>query len=278
MNPRLLIALLASAAGATTALAQSTIAPDTLVVRSGTVELGALLWRPEGRGPFPAILFNHGSGSTLERHAPQAATLGQVFSRHGYVFLYLYRRGTGLSASQGVSVTEQLTRARATDGVEARNALQIRLLENEHLSDATAALSTLRALPEVDARRIALVGHSFGGSLAMLMAERDTTIRAVVSFGGATGSWDQSPPLQARLLDAVRRSRAPIFFAQAENEYSLAAPTVLSAELARLGKPHRMKTYPPVGTTTVEGHDFVFLRVPAWEPDVFPFLAASMKR
>jgi len=36
--------------------------PDTIVVRSGELRLSGLLWRPEGRGPFPAVLFNHGSG------------------------------------------------------------------------------------------------------------------------------------------------------------------------------------------------------------------------
>jgi dienelactone hydrolase len=270
--------LLASATATTAAPAQSITGPDTLVVRNGAVEVRALLWRPRGNGPFPGILFNHGSGTTLERQAPQAAMLGQIFSRRGYVFMYLYRRGTGLSASQGTSVTEQLMRARADDGIEAHNALQIRLLESEHLSDATAALRVLRALPEVDAGRVALVGHSFGGSLSMIMAEHDTTIRAVVSFGGATGSWDQSPPLQERLLDAVRRARAPFFFAQAENDYSLSAPTALARELARLRRPYRLETYPPVGTTAAEGHDHFVLRVAEWERDVFPFLAASMKR
>jgi dienelactone hydrolase len=32
---------------------------------------------------------------------------------------------------------------------------------------------------------VALVGHSFGGSLTLLMAARDPTLRAAVVFGGA---------------------------------------------------------------------------------------------
>jgi hypothetical protein len=35
---------------------------ETVVVPSGTLKLQAQLWHPEGRGPFPAVLFNHGSG------------------------------------------------------------------------------------------------------------------------------------------------------------------------------------------------------------------------
>ena len=51
--------------------------PDTVLVRSGDLELRALLWRPQGRGPFPAILFNHGSG-----HATGADASGRPDQRH----------------------------------------------------------------------------------------------------------------------------------------------------------------------------------------------------
>jgi hypothetical protein len=37
--------------------------PATVVVQNGTVALRALVWRPKGRGPFPAVLFNHGSST-----------------------------------------------------------------------------------------------------------------------------------------------------------------------------------------------------------------------
>jgi hypothetical protein len=42
--------------------------PDTVVVRSGSLSLRGVLWTPAGKGPFPAVLFNHGSyahGDTL---------------------------------------------------------------------------------------------------------------------------------------------------------------------------------------------------------------------
>ncbi|MGH7512104.1 MAG: hypothetical protein ACREOQ_04170 [Gemmatimonadales bacterium] len=42
---------------APTALAgQGIAAPDTLTVTSGALALTALLWRPLGTGPFPAVL------------------------------------------------------------------------------------------------------------------------------------------------------------------------------------------------------------------------------
>ena len=258
--------------------------PETVEVHNGPVTLHALLWRPPGRGPFPAVLLNHGSGRTreeLERLGPyegQAGTLGPVFARHGYVFLYLFRRGVGLSADQGSNAVELMNREFAAHGQEARNELQLRLLENEEMSDAVSGLEFLRSLPKVDAHNVAVIGHSFGGSLTLLLAEREPNLRAVVIFSGAGYSWDRSAQLRARLLAAVARITAPVFFIHAANDYSLGAGKTLDARLEQLGKPHRLKIYPPVGHTVDEGHGFLYLGVSSWEPDVFAFLDEHMRR
>lgn len=273
----LLLAAVLAHAGAASDSTPASRAPDTVVVRSGTLALRGLLWRPPGRGPFPAVLFNHGSGNTPERQATQAAAVGPVFSAHGYVFLFLFRRGSGLSADQGTSAADLMDRELAAHGQEARNELQLRLLEGDDLGDALAGLEYVRALPEVDVRRVVVAGHSFGASLTLLMAERDKAVRGAVAFSGSAASWERSPQLRTRLLAAVGRATAPIFFIQAANDYSVAPAKALSAEMARLGKPHRVAIYPPVGRTAADGHDFAFLRVSAWEADVFAFLDQYMR-
>jgi carboxymethylenebutenolidase len=258
--------------------------PETVEVHNGPVTLHALLWRPPGRGPFPAVLLNHGSGRTreeLERLGPyegQAGTLGPVFARHGYVFLYLFRRGVGLSADQGSNAVELMNREFAAHGQEARNELQLRLLENGEMNDAVSGLEFLRSLPKVDAHNVAVIGHSFGGSLTLLLAEREPSLRAVVIFSGAGYSWDRSAQLRARLLAAVAHITAPVFFIHAANDYSLGAGKALDARLEQVGKPHRLKIYPPVGHTVDEGHGFLYLGVSTWEPDVFAFLDEHMRR
>ncbi len=273
----LLLALALASALTARAEGQGSGGPDTVVVQSGALKLRALLWRPKGQGPFPAILFNHGSGNTLERQSAQSAALGPVFARHGYLFLFVFRRGSGLSADQGTSAADLMDREFAANGQEARNKLQLQLLETDQLSDALAGLAFLRAVPEVDTRRVAVAGHSFGGSLTLLAAERDTTLRAAVVFGAAAPSWERSPQLRARLLAAVGRTTAPVFFIYAANDYSVAPAEALSAEMARLGKLHRVKIYPPVGQTADEGHDFVYRDVATWESDVFAFLDERMR-
>jgi dienelactone hydrolase len=278
-TPLLLASLLA-----TVAIGQRSAGPETVVVHDGLITLHGLLWRPQGRGPFPAVLLSHGSGRTreeLQRLGPyegQAETLGPLFARHGYVFLFFFRQGVGLSADQGASAIDLMNSEFAAHGQDARNALQLRLLENREQSAAAAALAFLQNLPGVDRHRIVLVGHSFGGSLTLLQAEREPDLRAVVVFSGAGYSWDRSPELRTRLLAAMAHIQAPVFFIHAANDYSIHPGKALEARLAQLGKPHRLKIYPPIGRTPEDGHSFPFLGVNIWEPDVFAFLDEHMQK
>ena len=74
--------------------------------------LHGLLYKPAGRGPFPAVLYNHGSAPGLlnneafERIAP-------VFVADGWVFFAPYRRGQGLSSDAGQYIGKQRTALRA---------------------------------------------------------------------------------------------------------------------------------------------------------------------
>ena len=251
-------------------------APDTLTVRSGALSLRALVWRPQTRDPAPAVLFSHGSYEISDSlDMLQAAGLGPVFARHGYVFYLLFRRGVGLSSEQGKSGGEVMARAMAAGGVAARNSAQMQQLDAE-FEEAIAGLALLRSMPAVDAKRIAIVGHSFGGSLTLLLAARDTTFRAVIDVGGAAGSWDGSPELRLLLLEAVGRVAAPVLFLHTANDYSTAPGKALSAEMNRLKKPNELKIYPAFGRTARDGHNFIFRDTSLWERDVFAFLDRYM--
>lgn len=225
-------------------------------------------------GPFRPYCWRTeaGAGSSMI----QFDAAGREFARRGYVALFLFRRAQGLSADQGSNISELLARREADSGSAAFNRLQLQLLETDQLEDCLAGLRVLRLLPQVDPRRIGFVGHSFGGSLALLVAERDRGLRAVVDFAGAARSWDRSPGLRARLITAVRRGTVPLFFIHAANDYSVAPAQVLDAEAQRAGRPHRMKIYPPLGHSAAEGHNFIYRGMSAWKRDVFAFLGAYM--
>jgi len=212
------------------------IVPETVVVPSGKLGLKAFFWKPNGRGPFPTVLFNHGSGGADADHTAglpmteAAEKLATIFLKHGYAFLYLFRRGQGLSADQGPFTQHLLQQEETTKGKEARQHLQFILATTDHLDDVLAALAFLKATPAVDAKRIALVGHSFGGQLTLLAAERDNTVCAVVTFAAAAGSWERSPELRERFRGAAEKATAPIMLIQAANDYSTAPSQALGNE------------------------------------------------
>jgi dienelactone hydrolase len=246
-----------------------------IVVSSGTLQLTGLLWRPAGSGPFPAVLFTHGGG----RPDPaQAEVLGPVFAKHGYVFLYLFRRGAGLSSTQGENMRDVLDREEQARGVEASRRLQLVLLTTDHLSDVINGLAVLKHVAGVDATRVAVAGHSFGGQLALLAAERDHSLGACVTFAAAAQSWDGFPELQERLIAAVRNIRTPIFLTHAANDFSTAPGQALAAELTRLKQPHELRIYPAVGDRPGAGHGAVYSDVRTWETDVFRFLDEHLWR
>jgi carboxymethylenebutenolidase len=270
--------IVGSAVPATGNLGQApTVSTETIAIHSGALRLRAQVWRPVGRGPFPAVLFNHGSYAAddpLPSSYPE--TMGTTFARHGYVFLWLHREGTGLSNGRGDAEGDQMARAMRSGGVDARNRVQMQLLEHDSMDAAEAALAQLRARQDVDAARTAVVGHSFGGSLSLLLAARDTGVRGLVIFGGAAGSWSQSAALRASLITAVRRLSAPALFIHAANDYSTASGSALAAEVNGLGKLSALKIYPPFGPDPRAGHNFLFMSVGTWERDVFEFLKTAL--
>jgi len=210
---------------------------------------------------------------TLEQ---AAQILGPVFVRHGFVFLYPFRRGEGPSADQGQFIGDLLQQEEIAKGAEARKHLQMVLMTTDHLQDARAALSFLKNLSYVDARRIAVAGHSFGGQLTLLEASRDSTVAAAVTFGAAAGSWDGSPELRNLLLKSLHTLAMPVMMIQAANDYSLAPSKAMDEELSRQSKRHVRKIYPAFGQTQGEGHNFLYYDVARWEQDVFAFLDANV--
>jgi carboxymethylenebutenolidase len=257
-------------------------APQIADVRSGELHLKGYFWKPAGPGPFPAILFNHGSGANDPQHtagrtmAEAASDLAPIFLKHGYAFFYLCRRGQGLSADQGPFMQDLLKQAE-TKGADARKQLHYQLITGSQLDDALAGLTFLKAASDVDPNRIAIIGHSFGGMLTLLSGDHDSTIRAEVAFAAGANSWRASQELRDRTLVAVGKTVAPIMFVYAANDYDTTPGKDMSAELDRLHKSHVLKIYPTIGKTSDDGHSLLYLGISEWEPDVFQFLDDNVK-
>ena len=144
--------------------------------------------------------------------------------------------------------------------------------------DVMAAVDYVAAMPDVDPKRIATIGCSFGGIETLFAAERGTGLTAAVDFAGAAESWAPDPPLRDRMLQAARNAKVPVFFIQAENDFDTTPSKVLSAAMKAAGKPTQVHIFPPYGTTHRDGHSFCGGADghPAWGDEVLTFLAENM--
>ena len=67
--------------------------PELIGLKSGDLELKGFVWKPSGDGPFPALLWNHGS----EKLPGSVDSVAPYFVNKGYVFFVPHRRGQGRS-------------------------------------------------------------------------------------------------------------------------------------------------------------------------------------
>lgn len=241
--------------------------PELIGFKSGDLDLKGVIWKPSGEGPFPALLWNHGSGKsvgTLDTVAP-------YFVNKGYVFFVPHRRGHG--RSPGPYIMDEINQAGSRDE---RHKTAIDLHET-HFKDQLAALEYLQALPYVDKNRIGVMGCSFGGIQTMLAVEHGPGYRAAVNFSGAAETWRGSSNLRSRLIAAARKATMPVFFLQAENDHDLTPNRVLSEEVRKAGKPVEAKVYPPFGSGPREGHSFCVRGTEIWSLDVFKFIETYVK-
>jgi carboxymethylenebutenolidase len=236
--------------------------------RSEGRDLFGFFLTPEGIGPFPGIAFNHGSGGLQ----PGSRAGADALVRMGYAVFLAVRRG--YNGNPGPYWLDRVMAAIdpagllfATMGQELVTAL------SDECADTLAALDWLKAQPQVDAARTAIVGQSFGGIMTVFAAGRTDGFRAGISFAGPSITWPDVPRLQAAMREAVRRATVPLMFIQAINDHSLDPTYTLAAELARLDKPHEVHIFPAHGVTAMDGHGLFRTGSEIWYPDVARFLA-----
>jgi dienelactone hydrolase len=121
----------------------------------GPVTVSARLFRPEGGGPFPALVLLHGCAGMEPLHARWAAWLVE----RGYVAL----------------VVDSWTPRRIVDNCFPGTPDVER---TERFDDAVGALRYLQSLPFVDGRRIGAMGWSNGGVYAMAVVNGPSLERA----------------------------------------------------------------------------------------------------
>jgi dienelactone hydrolase len=241
--------------------------PQEVTFPAGQLLLHGRLFVPDGDGPFPAILWNHGSERAPGPYLPG---LARPFVAAHYVFFAPFRRGQG--TSPGPYIVDQVQAAPPAD----RAQLTVDLLEDQ-VADQLAGLAYLQSQPFVDPTHITVMGGSFGGIQTLLGAEANPGYIAAVDCSGAAQSWRGNIPLQQRLEQAAMNITIPVFLLQAQNDYDLSPTNVLGPMFQQLGKPVKTQIYAPYGSGTVgqEGHNMCFLGADVWAQDALDFISAA---
>jgi dienelactone hydrolase len=240
---------------------------------SGELQIEAYLFFPPGPGPFPAIVYNHGSRSD-DRAEVHFVTVAEAFTAGGYAVLVPERRGYG--RSQGIPYNQAVPPG--TDPVPR--------LELE-AADIDAAVASLNGHSAVDTNRVALVGWSLGGATALMAAAMGTAkIRCLVNQAGGTLIWDLWPELQEALIAAARKIPCPVFCMDSRNDKTLAAVEAVEDARATAGLPHRLKIYPPFKPSPEQLRKFPGIPpghllfscdgLQAWKDDVLAFIGANL--
>jgi len=139
-----------------------------VTVGDGEWKLSGTLTLPNGAGPFPAAVLVHGSGPN-----DRDETVGGV-----KVFKDL---AEGL-ASRGIAVLRYEKRTRQY-GARV-SAIKSFTVEEETVEDAVKAAALLRTLPEIDGKKIFVIGHSLGAYVAPRIAEQDGKLAGLVLMAG----------------------------------------------------------------------------------------------
>lgn len=161
------------------------IAMDVMIPSEPGVTLAGTLHLPVGRpGPLPITVLIQGHGRNGRGGFPEIV---KRLAADGIATLEYDKRGIGQSTGEYREDIERLT------------------------ADAAAAVAAMRRRPELDRRRVALVGQSQGGVIAPAVAAADPSIAAVVTLAGSVG--DGLPYLRQALrtqMLAAHRAAASI--------------------------------------------------------------------
>lgn len=173
-------------------------------------DLGGLettIFKPDGPGPFPVVIFNHGKerGDPAMQARSRPLSFAREFVRRGYMVVAPNRRGFAHSSG---TYSEEMC------GIQ-ENGM-------DQASDIVTTISYLQRQSDVDPSRIIVAGASQGGLATIAYGtEPAPGVRGLINFAGGLRQ-DGCRPWQQALVDAYRdygaRSRLPTLWFYGDND------------------------------------------------------------
>ena len=246
-----------------------------ILAGDGRYAIAATVLRPEGPGPFGAVVLNHGVSASARERARESSDLligaASVFARRGYVVIMPLRRGFG---ETGGEMAEDPGTCANPDYMRA---------ERNAADDVMMAYQYARSLSYVDKSRMILAGQSAGAMVALFTAgmRQPEGLVAVLGFAAGRGGDPVGSPGEpcavepvAKVLERLgKQVKVPVLFHYAENDRFFAPKTsrLWFERFAAGGATAEYVLQPAFGT---DGH-YLFgstLGVRYWLPTVERFL------
>lgn len=169
--------------------------------------LETTLFKPDGPGPFPLVVYNHGkeSGEAREQPRSRPIALAREFVRRGYMVAAPNRRGFAHSGGHyGETDCDVYTHGRQQAG------------------DVAQAIQALVRRDDVDPNRILVVGASYGGLTSIAYGQVAARgVRGIVSFAGGLrqmGCADWTRDLLSAYSRYGQQVRLPTLWFYGEND------------------------------------------------------------
>jgi dienelactone hydrolase len=239
-----------------------------------SVELEAIVVRPDDGQPHPLAILNHGSPRMADQRPKMSPYLmwaqAAAFARRGWVAVAFLRRGYGES---GGTWAENWGACSHPDYASAGRA---------GARDIAAVAKFMRAQAYVSSAKWISVGHSAGGfATVALTADPPPDLAAAISFAPGRGSTGPDTVCgESRLVSAFaeygRTSRIPLLWISAENDRFF-GPQLVSQLTAAFSKAGGNVTYVPTPPFDGDGHGLFSAAdgMPIWSPIVDRFLMAN---
>jgi dienelactone hydrolase len=231
-------------------------------------------YRPDGPGPFPIVIFNHGRSTAMEKRAmpprQRYTNVARYWIRRGFAVFVPTRLGYGDSR---VAPDPEYSGS----SCENRN-FSVPLAAILKEIDAIADFA--KTLPWADTKRLIVMGQSYGGfaSIGATGQNRAGLIAAINFAGGGGGDPDRhpmqpcSPARMAHLYNEIgKHARVPTLWLYAENDkfWGLEWPRKWHAAYVKDGGRAELATFPSVGT---DGHQLIHNGFRLWRPVVDRFI------
>ncbi|WP_052738181.1 dienelactone hydrolase family protein [Robbsia andropogonis] len=169
--------------------------------------LETTVFKPEGSGPFPVVVFNHGKEPIDPREQLRARPLAfaREFVRRGYLVVVPNREGFA-----------------GSDGTYTETPCDITGIGEQQAVDVAATVDWLHTQPDADTSRVLVAGASQGGLATIAYGMHPATgVRGLINFSGGLrqalcDSWQQS--LVAAFTHFGTRAPLPSLWLYGDND------------------------------------------------------------